>query len=76
MCSAVYELPLLYNLNLEIYYKRQWANKVVILSSDIVDSLGVPMSLQEFTRIYSTNTNFWGMGQSLLKFYNYFDTFF
>ena len=57
--DIIYELPLLYNFDLcKIDYKRQWANKGVMVLSDLVDSLAEPMSLQQFTRIYSTNTLF------------------
>ena len=50
--DVIYELLLWYNHNLETDYKRQWTYKGLVVLRDIVDSLGIPMSPQEFTSKY------------------------
>ena len=56
--DIIHEVPIWFNPNLRIDFKKEWFDKGIRTLNDIVDTYGKPMDLQTFKEIYQVKTNF------------------
>ena len=53
----IHEIPIWFNPNLRIDFKKSWFDKGIRTLNDIVDSFGRPMDLQKFQESFQIKTN-------------------
>ena len=56
--DVIHEVPIWFNPNLRIDFKKNWFDKGIRTLNDIVDTYGKPMDLQTFQEVYQLKTNF------------------
>ena len=69
--DIIHELPIWFNPNLRINFKKKWFDKGIRTLNDIVNTYGKPMDLAEFRGKFHVTTNFLEYGSFCKQIQNF-----